>query len=164
MRHSTRRAFLLGVALSPFIATSLFSRTRKAALFHSVPDVSGGNLLSRIDPAPPIARPWMGAITDTSVAFAADLESKGQSTVRIEVSSDRNFRTIVSADKAVARSTPQSASENWLSVNHVVNDLSPGTRYWARFHVDGWPSPEVLTFITAPRRAIAAPYCGNRVL
>jgi len=106
-----------------------------------------------------IVRPWMGALTDTSIAFAADVEGVGPGVVEIEVSTDQHFTNIVSATPAkVATVTERSATQDWRSINQVVRGLEPDTSYWARFIVDGATSGDALTFKTAPERGAGAPY------
>ena len=106
-----------------------------------------------------IARPWMGAITDTSVAFAADVEGDGPAVVEIEVATDQYFTNVVSSTPAkVATPTARSSTQDWRSVNQVVSGLEPDTGYFARFVVDGRPSDDLLTFATAPEQGVGAPY------
>ena len=106
-----------------------------------------------------IARPWMGAVTDTSIAFAADVEGGGAGVVEIEVATDAYFTNVVASTPAkVATPTERSSTQDWRSINQVVNGLTADTSYWARFLVDGRPSEDVLTFLTAPAEGVAASY------
>lgn len=106
-----------------------------------------------------IARPWMGGLTDTSIAFAADVEGNGPGIVEIEIATDQYFTDIVSSTPAKsARTTKKSARENWRSINQVVRGLTANTSYWARFIVDGRVSGDILTFKTAPTKGVATAY------
>jgi alkaline phosphatase D len=84
-----------------------------------------------------------GEVTSKSAILWAHANRHGE--YELEVARDAQFESVVESEEVEAEKSHSN------TVQEKVDDLSPDTRYWYRFHGNGRES-DVGQFVTAPRR------------